>query len=692
MKDDCIIFIHRGESWYLYYTVKQARFYHPKARIVVITDTPQERLAPYAEQLDIGNYWGGAEDLAAIYQHHSMNSREFELFCFQRWFVIRNFLQSYQPVRAIHLDSDVLVYDDLFKDFARMKGKSLGIVGYQGPFSMLIPNRSVIVDFCARIMRLFREERGTLARMYAEWTKESSHVALSDMHALRTYISTKGLSTLDLSVPFEGSIYDTVVHEPDGLAMQHGIKAIAWIGGRPHGRKAHSGEVVRLKTLHFQGATKNRILNFFTRKDFSYWGGKLKNKVRAISSSRSFLRKPLGAFKRGRRRSKDTPKTVVYFGHVPGEGAGSPIIIYRHLQRLAERGWKVFVVGEWGQEPGVCRKHGWPFLTLSLRRSLWPRFDPNRPLLRKLRVWLWAGEVDSWLGGRRPDAVLTYLSAFSDTLSLAAVGFAERYDISLATISHDDVRCFVKERKERARAHLRHQWVMRHSAVGLFASPDLAACFSPGGLCARVLRPIPEGWDQPAVWRKPGQARSQIYYAGAIWPAQCPLLVKLARTFDGCHARLVLLARRTEETAALLGNAPVDWVEPFSSNRDALAYLVRSAQGLLVSYSETVAEMPWIATSFPSKLVEYSHLGLPCAIVAPAESAVGRWAQVEDYPDFFLPEEQSSVAHWARSLRLPSAWRGLAASLRKHADGMFCPEFIHRQLEECYLPATGRNR
>lgn len=678
MKDDCIIFIHRGESWYLYYSVKQARFYHPNARIVIISDTPQAQLAPYAEQLDIRNYWGGAEEFAAIYQHHSVNSRDFELFCFQRWFVIRNFLQSYQPARAIHLDSDILVYDDLFKDFARMEGKALGIVGFQGPFSMLIPNHEIVARFCTRIMRLFREERSSLKRLYAEWTKENPHVAVSDMHALHTFISANHLATLDLSVPYEGSVYDTVIHASDGMAMQQGIKAIAWIGGQPHGRKKNSREPVRFKTLHFQGAAKNRILDFFTRKDLSYWGGKLRNKARAISKLRPT--KTRSGLTGG---STDGRKNVVYFGHVPGEGAGSPVIIYRHLRRLASRGWQVHVVGEWGQTPGVCEKHGWPFLTLSLRKPLWPHFDPNQPLLRKLRVWLWAGEVRRWLGGRRPDSVLTYLSAFSDTLSLAAVGFSERYEVPLATISHDDVRCFAKEEREGTRAHQRHQWVMRHSTVGLFASSDLAACFKPGGLCARVLRPIPEGWDQPAVWCRPGQGRSKVFYAGAIWPAQCRLLAKLARTLDGCHARLVLLAHRTDETDALLRGEPVEWMDPFPSNREALAYLVRSAKGLLVSYSDTVAEMPWIATSFPSKLVEYSHLGLPCAIVAPAESAVGRWAQAESYPDFFLPEDMPGFAHWGRSLRFPAAWRGLATSLKKHADGMFSPDFIHGQLEEC---------
>ena len=35
------------------------------------------------------------------------------------------------------------------------------------------------------------------------------------------------------------------------------------------------------------------------------------------------------------------PKLLLYFGHAPMEGAGSAIIVFRHLRRLAAKGWKV---------------------------------------------------------------------------------------------------------------------------------------------------------------------------------------------------------------------------------------------------------------------------------------------------------------------------------------------------------------
>ncbi len=681
MSEDYIIFIHRGESWYLYYTVKQARYYHPGANIVVISDCPQERLVRYAEVHSIWDFWQGAEEVSSVYEHHSVNSPEFELFCFQRWFVIRDFLKSRAARRVIHLDSDILVYDDLFDDFSRMGGASLGIVGFQGAFCMLIPKPKVISDFCDRVLRLYGEERESLSSLYKEWTSKSEYVAVSDMHALHTFVAEHDLSTLDLSIVCGGSVYDTVIHESDGFDMRDGLKATEWNRGKPHVKRSASEEQVRLKTIHCQGDSKNRILSLFTARDLSFYLDKYTEIIRRI-----FRRRMPGVRLQNRIFSigKDRLRTrkLVYFGQIPSEGTGSPVIIYRHLSRLADKGWKIEIVGEWGQDSCLAEKHRWPVITLSHRRRFWPPFRPDFPILRDLRIWLWAGEVLDSMNNDRPDTVLTYLSAFSDTLSLAAVGFSKRYGLPLTTISHDDVRCFAEDAEKGARAHARHRWVLQRSAFGMFASAELAASLSSKANSSHVLPPIPEGWRNPAQWkREDPDVPFRVIYAGSIWPAQYSLLLEIASTLKRCGGKLILISRLTPELQEFVDSGHAEWVEPFAGNCDVLEYMVNNAKGLLVSYSERVEDMPWIASSFPSKLIEYSHLGLPCAIIAPEQSAVGRWARREGYPDYFAPSEMETFASWAGSLTCPDSWSKHAQSLQKYAQSVFDPESIHEQLE-----------
>ena len=209
-----------------------------------------------------------------------------------------------------------------------------------------------------------------------------------------------------------------------------------------------------------------------------------------------------------------------------------------------------------------------------------------------------------------------------------------------------------------------------------FVSPELAAAYGLPANSRRVLPPIPAGRPQFASWQAAFAGCPRVYYAGFIWPAQLPLLRKIAQTLADAGASLVVLARAVPALVEFLRTCPVTHVEPFPTNREALAHLARDAAGVLVSYSDTVEQMPWIATSFPSKLVEYAQLGLPCAIVAPPDSAVGQWAQRDGYADFFAPAELARLAAWARDLRSEPTWRRRSEPARHLAGGEFNPERI----------------
>jgi hypothetical protein len=191
------------------------------------------------------------------------------------------------------------------------------------------------------------------------------------------------------------------------------------------------------------------------------------------------------------------------------------------------------------------------------------------------------------------------------------------------------------------------------------------------------LPPVPAGRPEFSEWRPVFAERPLVYYAGFIWPAQYPLLHKIALVLAEAGAALVLLTRETPELVAFLRTGSVRHVAPFATNREALDHLSLHAAGILVSYTQTVAQMPWIATSFPSKLVEQAQLGLPCAIVAPSASAVGRWALQTGYADSFAPNELVRLAGWARDLAIEKSWRRRAAPVRLLASGEFNPEKIH---------------
>lgn len=389
----------------------------------------------------------------------------------------------------------------------------------------------------------------------------------------------------------------------------------------------------------------------------------------------------------GNVQAEAPPVRLVYFGHVPLEGAGSAIIVLRHLKRFAAAGWDVRVVPDWGQDDSLCRAAGWPVQPLTHRRSWWPPFNHDQALSRRIRAWLWAGETHAWLKGAKVDGVLTYLSAFSDTLSIAAVGFAQRFGLPLATLVHDDARCFTKDPSEAELAHRRRQWIVQNSTTAWFASAELAACYRLPAKKIGVLPPIPEGAASSAHRGQPSalQPEPLLVYAGNYWPPQLPTLAVIGQAARTAGGRLLAVIKEDPAHVRFLREQAIEWRAPWPRNIEALDYYREHAAAMVVSYAPTSDEMPWTRTSFPSKLIEYCHLGLPIAIVASEDTAVARWARARNFPDVFAPADSAGLAEYVSRLRDPAFCQQRAALSRSYATGEFDPVAIQQRLTESLL-------
>ncbi len=376
---------------------------------------------------------------------------------------------------------------------------------------------------------------------------------------------------------------------------------------------------------------------------------------------------------------------LTYIGQAPAEGPGSPIIVLRHLQRLAAHGWSITVIPEPGQNTSACEAAGWAVHHLPIRRPWWPPYRPASTFSRNLRTWLLGRECRLLLRANPPDALFGYLAAHADFSAEIASQFARQSGAPLSLLIHDDAATFAKSPEEKKTLRRRHARILRRAHRCWFVSPELAREYDVPDSLRQTLLPIPEGQATPARWTPARSRPPRVYYAGALWPAQLPILAKIARQLHAAGARLVVLSKETPELKTFLATEPADGLRPFATNREALAHLAENAAGVLVAYPETIAEMPWVATSFPSKWIEYSHLGLPCAIVAPTESAAGRWAAREGFPHVYPGSQLASLGRWAAALAEETSWQKLAAASLALAAGPFAPAAIHTQFEDALL-------
>ncbi len=367
---------------------------------------------------------------------------------------------------------------------------------------------------------------------------------------------------------------------------------------------------------------------------------------------------------------------LVYFGQPPSQGTGSPITILRHLRRFAADGHRISVIEEWGP-PSASE---WPVFQLPHRRFWWPPFGGNDDWLRALRMRLWAGESARVLG-ERPSAVLTYLGSHSGLLSEVAAHYARRFRLPLSTIVHDDVAAFPSADPAAVKVtQQRYRWILKQAHWNWFVSEELAAAYGQPGGEDSVLLPIPEGTDRRTAWRPSFAQRPLIVSAGFLYDEQIPLLTRLARIIDRAGGHLLLLTRETPALRKLCTREPITLKALLPSNADALDFVAAEAAGFLAAYCDRVEEMPWIRSSFPSKVVEFSHAGLPMLFVSPAASTIHRWNVAHLVPHNFTPDQEAGIADFVAALKDPASWETAARSTRKLAETDFDPAGIHTRL------------
>ena len=157
-----IIVLHKGSSDYLKICLTQAKFSNPNSRIILLGDETNETLAKQvgAEHYLICNYFSKALEFEKIYKHYSTNSYNFELFCFQRWFVVDEFINSEGLDKFLHIDSDVLLYADFSKELEFIDFINNYDLTYSdaSAHTSFFNSRRALCEFCNFIFEIFSDD------------------------------------------------------------------------------------------------------------------------------------------------------------------------------------------------------------------------------------------------------------------------------------------------------------------------------------------------------------------------------------------------------------------------------------------------------------------------------------------------------------------------------------------------------
>lgn len=321
---------------------------------------------------------------------------------------------------------------------------------------------------------------------------------------------------------------------------------------------------------------------------------------------------------------------LLYLGDVPIEASyhGSALV-YRLLQHYPPARLRI-IEGNLFPSRIDRRLPGVRYQTLNVGRS--------RLLNSRLHQWYSSRlaaraaartrQVAALLDGFAPEAVLTVAHGYS---WVSAAHLAAERGVPLHLICHDDwpavVPSALKDRADRELGEAYRQAVSR-----LCTSPFMVSEYQRRyGVTGTVLYPS-RGPDAPVFSGPPERLRRvdaapTFAFAGTInSPGYARLLRHLADGLDAHQGQLLIFGPVTSEQAASAGlDHPRIRICGLLPSGELMTRLRNEADVLFVPMSFAPEDRINMQMGFPSKLTDYTAIGLPMLVCAPPYSSVVQW-------------------------------------------------------------------
>jgi hypothetical protein len=256
-----IVFLHYGRGDYLPFTMGRAKMINLNSPLCLIGDDHNRGFLPFAQHFNMNDYARQAVEFEKIYRHLSPNGRGYELFCFLRWFLLRDFMLSHGLTSIIHVDSDVILNVDVNLEQSNWKTTGLSLINAVCAGNMFVNGTQTLEALCQIIWNMYDAPgaQEKLDAIYAQTQKENGG-GICDMMALRALRDSRPNEVAEMTgVQPDGSYWDANIHLSEGFAMNGPHKAIRWINGKPYGRHLASGRDIWFKSLNYQGIAKSMI-------------------------------------------------------------------------------------------------------------------------------------------------------------------------------------------------------------------------------------------------------------------------------------------------------------------------------------------------------------------------------------------------------------------------------------------------
>lgn len=257
-----IIYVHTGDSFYLLPNLLHTRAYNPNAKIILLGDKKNAYVEEWGfEHFLLDEYMNLAHQFEKVYVHYSPNSYQFELFCFQRWFAVCEFVQKQNIEKFLVCDTDAFLYCNIDDEFDKYANSDFTITRNGTPCFTYFSKGS-IERFVEYITWCYTSEVGKkrIEDYHQRLVDSNKGYGISDMSAFVAWEHMDGARAIHVDVPMDGSAYDhNFIDGNDGYKMDGIHKLITWENNIPYEYLASTGKKIMIKGVHLQGKAKYLI-------------------------------------------------------------------------------------------------------------------------------------------------------------------------------------------------------------------------------------------------------------------------------------------------------------------------------------------------------------------------------------------------------------------------------------------------
>jgi hypothetical protein len=262
-----ILFYHVGDFWkvgakrFLDTALCQATLASPNSDVILLTDEIRQ-LSFDVQQVQVREYFSeSALSFQKVYVHMSISNELYELHCYIRWFVIREFVRRHGIQHFCVFDSDVLLFSSVERFASEFAGYAAGNWAWANYFSGL----TALDAMCEYFYRVFLD-RQFLIQLAERKRAMLGKAHVSDMNML-TELAKSNASFLDQSdFPNRGFDHNVRDSENGIYIMDGGIKLLTeGQNGTWNARRSQDHAPVPFHFLHFQGPSK-QLMGMFAWK------------------------------------------------------------------------------------------------------------------------------------------------------------------------------------------------------------------------------------------------------------------------------------------------------------------------------------------------------------------------------------------------------------------------------------------